>query len=244
MRLKPDGEPVDLSLGLDHVLAMIDARLAEIKAEDDATLFTREEEKRRKAEENRKQVTATLLKWSGVPERYYGATLKEWKTENEKESRLKPELVSWAGGVDIAGSKSCVWIGPAGTGKTHLACGMLQDRYQIGKDGLYVTAKGYTDKIKNSYRSDSNDSSMDILDRYATTPILVMDEVGRQFEAKSEELYFFELVNERYNKRRPTLFLSNLSDEEFRGFVGNAIMDRLREGGGRFIPFNWESRRH
>lgn len=242
MRLKPGGQPLDFSRGLDYALRQIDDRIAELKAEEKTDLFNQEEERKRNAEEAKKAITASLIKWSGVPERYHEATLRGWVTDGEKQSALKPRLVAWAGSIETAGVSE-VWIGPAGTGKTHLACGMLMDRYQDGKDGLYITAKGYTDKIKNSYRDTSKETSTDILDRYGSTPVLVIDEVGRQFDAKSEELYFFELVNERYNRRRPTLFLSNLSDEEFRSFVGTAIMDRLKEGGGRFVPFNWESRR-
>lgn len=243
MRLSPGGPVVDLSKGKDAVIALIDQRISELKAEENADLFNREEERKRKAEESRNAIIASFIKWSGVPERYQEATLKGWVTEGDKQAALKPKLIAWAGSLEVTGGTSEVWIGPAGTGKTHLACGMLMDRYQDCKDGLYITAKGYTDKIKNSYRDTSRETSTDILDRYGSTPILVIDEVGRQFDAKSEELYFFELVNERYNRRRPTLFLSNLSDEEFRAFVGTAIMDRLKEGGGRFVPFNWESRR-
>ncbi len=241
---------VEVAGGAAKAISLIDQRIAEIEAEDKETEAERlaqekatEATRKAAAEESQKQYAATLLKYSGVPDRYHEATLKGWVTQDDKQASLKVKMVAWAGGIDIPGSSSEVWIGPAGTGKTHLACGLLLDRYQMGKDGLYVTAKGYTDKIKNSYRDDSKEASTDVLERYASTPILVIDEVGRQFEAKSEELYFFELVNERYNKRHPTLFLSNLSDEEFRDFAGKAVMDRLKEGGGRFLPFNWESRR-
>lgn len=234
---------VDISGGAAGAIAMIDQRLEEMKREEESTAEAREAERRAKAEESRREIEATLLKWSGIPERYHGASLRDWVTEDEKQAHQKPKMVAWAGGIEIPGHSSMVWNGPAGTGKTHLACGMLQDRYKAGLDGFYITAKGYTDRLKNAYRNDSKESSTDVLERFSSVPILVIDEVGRQFEAKSEELYFFELVNERYNRRRPTLFLSNLSDEEFRVFAGIAVMDRLKEGGGRFLTFNWESRR-
>lgn len=243
-------EWVDVTGGAAKAIALIDQRIAELEAEDKRTAEQRlsdekAQEATRKvaAEESQRQYTASLLKYSGVPDRYHVASLKGWETQDEKQAAMKPKLCKWAFELDGRESSSAVWFGPAGTGKTYLACGMLLDRYARGLDGLYITAKGYTDRIKNSYRDDSKDSSTDILERYGSTPILVLDEVGRQFETKSEDLYLFELVNERYNQQRPTLFLSNLTNEEFRDFVGNAIMDRLREGGGKFLPFNWASRR-
>lgn len=243
MRLQPGGEPIDISKGPDHVVALIDKRIAELKGEEQKELFDTAEERKAKAEERRRAVELAMLKWSGVPERYHSASLSGWVVQNDKEAIVKPKMTAWAGGIEMTGHDSMVWLGPAGTGKTHLACGMLCDRFKTGLDGLYTTAKGYTDQVKNSYRADSKESSTEVLERFGSNPILVIDEIGRQFEAKSEEIYFFELVNFRYNKRRPTLFLSNLDDEEFRAFVGPAVMDRLREGGGRFLTFNWASRR-
>ena len=243
MVVSRNGKEEDLSKGIAGALEALDKRIAEMKAEEQQDLFNTEEARKAKAEESRKAVETAMLAYSGIPERYHGASLKEWATDDEKQTAMKPKLVSWLVGLGMGSAPSAVWFGPAGTGKTHLACGMLQDRYKHGLDGLYITAKGYTDKIKNSYREDSKDSSTDILERYGNAPVLVLDEVGRQFEAKSEELYFFELVNERYNHRKPTLFLSNLTAEEFRTFAGVAIMDRLREGGGVFHAFNWASRR-
>ena len=37
--------------------------------------------------------------------------------------------------------------------------------------------------------------------------------------------------------------LSNLGREDLTEFLGERVMDRLREDGGRVIPFGWESYR-
>ena len=60
-------------------------------------------------------------------------------------------------------------------------------------------------------------------------------------------------MNERYEKRKPTLLLANvpLDDYEDEGrikpglksFLGERIIDRLREDGGEFVVFDWESNR-
>lgn len=51
------------------------------------------------------------------------------------------------------------------------------------------------------------------------------------------------MLNERYEKRRPTLMLSNLGLDDVRAFLGDRIFDRLREDGGESIVFDWESYR-
>ena len=50
------------------------------------------------------------------------------------------------------------------------------------------------------------------------------------------------IVDARYERvRRPTILLSNLSKDELVGFLGERVFDRMREDGGKFVPFDWDS---
>jgi nucleoside-diphosphate-sugar epimerase len=42
---------------------------------------------------------------------------------------------------------------------------------------------------------------------------------------------------------RPTLLASNCTKDELKGFLGDRIVDRLRENGGKVLIFDWPSRR-
>jgi DNA replication protein DnaC len=53
----------------------------------------------------------------------------------------------------------------------------------------------------------------------------------------------FDILNERYEKRHPSLLLSNLTPGEVKTFLGERVYDRLREDGGQCVPFDWESYR-
>ncbi|EIG27035.1 hypothetical protein HMPREF1054_2009, partial [Haemophilus paraphrohaemolyticus HK411] len=50
-------------------------------------------------------------------------------------------------------------------------------------------------------------------------------------------------INERYEAMKPTILISNLSQQELGAYVGERIVDRMREGGGAMIAFDWESYR-
>lgn len=67
--------------------------------------------------------------------------------------------------------------------------------------------------------------------------------MGVQFGSDFERNTMFDVLNERYERRKPTLFLSNLTKAEVTEFLGERVMDRLREDGGQVIPFTWESYR-
>ena len=67
------------------------------------------------------------------------------------------------------------------------------------------------------------------------------DEIGVQFGTKFEENALFDILNERYEKRRPSLLLSNLTSQEVRAFLGERVYDRIKEDNGVIVPFDWTS---
>lgn len=69
----------------------------------------------------------------------------------------------------------------------------------------------------------------------------MLDEVGVQFGSETEKLMLFDVLNERYEERRSTILLSNLDLNGVKGFLGERVFDRIREDGGQYIPFDWES---
>lgn len=191
------------------------------------------------------------LRSAGIEERYFDATLLGWSPTDPVQQHVRQGLLDWVDMIGKLGCPSRVLQGAKGVGKTHLACGIIIDRLRAGKDGLFTLAKAYTGMIRESYRKDSPEPESAILARYSNVGLLVIDDAGRQFDTEAEKLYLFDLINERYNKGKPTLFTTNMAvthpdpsvTPEFQAYVGEAIMDRLRQGGGKFVQMNWESRR-
>ena len=64
-----------------------------------------------------------------------------------------------------------------------------------------------------------------------------------QFGSDAEKLLLFDVLNERYERRKPTLMLSNLTAQEVAAYLGERVMDRLREDGGEVVVFDWASHR-
>lgn len=221
-----------------QTLAMIDARIAELRAEG-----VPDDEPTPKEVESHEEKTRRFMAESRVPERYLDASVKAWRPAEPIRESARQKIADWAIGVDKRDWPSLVLTGGVGTGKTWIVCGVANDRSTRLRASLYTTAKAYTGKIKDSYRKGSGESEAEILEAHASSPLLIVDEVGRQFETENEKMYLFELINERYNRRMPTLFVSNLTDAEFKAFIGASATDRIREGGGRVLNLNWESLR-
>ena len=67
---------------------------------------------------------------------------------------------------------------------------------------------------------------------------------GRSLCSSRERTILFDILNERYEKRRPTLLLSNLTLPDVQLYLGERVFDRLREDDGEVVVFDWQSWRN
>ena len=71
----------------------------------------------------------------------------------------------------------------------------------------------------------------------------MLDEIGLQHGSESEKIILFEILNERYMQCKPTILISNLDIKDLKEYITERIIDRMRDGGGQKIVFDWESNR-
>jgi DNA replication protein DnaC len=137
---------------------------------------------------------------------------------------------------------SMLLVGKPGTGKTHLGCAMAIAVARLGDTALFATATEFTRAIRETYNGGKL-SEAQTIERYAAPSLLVLDEVGASSGSDHEKQQLFELINRRYSESRPTVLLTNLSVEDVQAYLGERILDRLRDGGGKLMRLDWESHR-
>jgi len=97
--------------------------------------------------------------------------------------------------------------------------------------------------VREAKSFNSTVSESEVIEAFAAYDLLIIDEVGVQSGTEAESRALFDVFNERYQNLKPTILISNLNAEDFVAAVGNRIADRIKEDGGEFLFFNWESAR-
>ena len=111
---------------------------------------------------------------------------------------LRRDLIAHLGTLDfITARDNVIFLGPPGTGKTHLAIGLAIRACQAGHRVLFATAAGWVARLADAHHAGRLQSELTRLGRY---PLIVVDEVGYiPFEAEAANL-FFQLVSSRYER--------------------------------------------
>lgn len=135
-------------------------------------------------------------------------------------------------------------LGNVGTGKTHLATAIANHIMRTTTaTAVYRTVGGILQHIKGSYDRESDYSEADAFAAYTKPSLLIIDEVGATKPTEFELASLFNIINGRYEEQLPTVVISNLPAGELSGALGERCVDRLREGGGIAVGFDWKSAR-
>ncbi|MEE0886457.1 MAG: ATP-binding protein [Treponema sp.] len=196
------------------------------------TLITTPEQeelvRQREAEAERERELELLAKKkqefenSGVPKRYWNESFDTWKTRN-KDDEVRLQTV-----IDFSRQESndsvLLLLGPKGVGKTHLGASIIRE---VG--GSFISVDEMIFKYECSMDFHSETNRVNLMNFYSTTPMLVIDEIGRSMQQAKEDAILNYILRRRYENMLPTVLISNLKKEDLLKKLGDAVVDRLTE---------------
>ena len=140
----------------------------------------------------------------------------------------KKQIFNLATGRYIREARDVLFLGPPGTGKSHLVQAL---GYQAIKSGFTVLYRSIFDVVRDFLHDEALGGQDKVLGKYLKPDLTIIDDMGMKQLPKRSGEYLFEIIMRRYQVRS-TIMTSNRPLEDWGKLIGDvpaatAILDRF-----------------
>lgn len=126
------------------------------------------------------------------------------------------------------GFDGILMTGKTGLGKTHLSLAIADKVISTGYSVIYLTVSDFVRKASAQYfNKEKYQSQDDIMDIVSQIDLLLMDDLGAEFESSFSKSAIYDMLNSRLNAGRPTIISTNLTAPELQNRYSERIVSRL-----------------
>jgi len=118
-----------------------------------------------------------------------------------------------------------VMTGTYGCGKTHLAAAIGNFRKGMGDKPVFVVVPDLLDHLRATFSPSSNTSYDELFNRVKSAQILILDDLGTQSATPWAREKLYQIFNERYNAKLPTVITMSCNLEDLDARIRSRMLD-------------------
>lgn len=167
----------------------------------------------------------------GIPKRYRRKGLASFIVPRGDRQRqeIKMAAKAYAETFQPHEDRAILLRGGTGSGKTHVAVGILMEVLNRGHRGLYCNVTALLARLRDSYSANSPKRESEILQEVMDADLLVLDDLGAEAATDWVRDRLYLIINSRYESSRATIVTTNCDDAELAERIGDRSVSRLRE---------------
>lgn len=181
-----------------------------------------------------------------IPTKYVGMNFDDYQVIHPEQGQadalqLCSDFASQFERVRESGS-NLILCGTTGTGKTALACIIIQRLFEFGYTGLYTAHESMRLRIRASYDASASHTETEAISAYLAPDLLVIDEYEKakgNAETVRKDLHC--VIDGRYSERKPTILVSNWHPDRIKQTLGPALWGRMtgQADQSQLLIMNW-----
>lgn len=176
----------------------------------------------------RRDVAAFEIEKARIPSRYEYSTLDTFElypdvrdVVNKAKTFVKNYSQRSYGGLFIYGS--------TGSGKTHIAVGILKALIEQGFDGVFYNIVDLLDEIRSTYDPNNPVNPKSRLEQDMKRQVIVLDDFGVQKTSAWVADRLYAIINRRYQDCKTLIITSNYKLDDLKVKIDDRIYSRMNE---------------
>ncbi len=150
-----------------------------------------------------------------------GVSIKEHMQEVFKQCKTYAEDMATKGT-----SKSLVFCGETGLGKTFLSACIAKRVLESGKTVIFNSCENIMGEIETENFSSNSDKQY--VESVINCDLLIIDDLGVEFKSPFSQSALYNIINSRINKEKPTIISTNYAITKIQKNYGDRLASRLQ----------------